>query len=381
MSWYGTRRALVATSGVAGGGGISPTFLLRDDFTTDEAAPLASPRTTEPGGETLTLVQMDGEFSISGGELAFPAQSTPVHGDQRFYYGSGYSRLAGRAVLFSITPSTVVHSERCYVGWAADTTGSGASLGNGHFVGFNNEGTALVKLLGTNTPDVFSVSTAYHVAVIFRSTGVFWLIKGGAYTDWTLMWVLDTVSTATMYPMLTNHSAAGTLDTFRVADLGGPWATDYGIATDRLAGSVSAGATFTHEADFVGEFTVDNIGSSGDNAFRFRAQDSINYWVVLTNPAGQLSLWEVVANSATQRGFAAGVVANGDRIVVVADDDTIRVYEANTLRITYSSAANFKTETDGSLATLATGGAVSDVTTWPRTISGVAKSWLDAAVA
>ena len=36
-----------------GGGGL--TFLLRDDFTTAEAAPLASPRTAEPGPGTWSI--------------------------------------------------------------------------------------------------------------------------------------------------------------------------------------------------------------------------------------------------------------------------------------------------------------------------------------
>lgn len=47
----------------------SVIYLLNDQFTTDAAAPLASPRTCEPGPGTLTLVQNDGQFSISGGEV------------------------------------------------------------------------------------------------------------------------------------------------------------------------------------------------------------------------------------------------------------------------------------------------------------------------
>jgi hypothetical protein len=66
------------------------------------------------------------------------------------------------------------------------------------------------------------------------------------------------------------------------------------------------------------------------------------------------------------------VVANSDRIVIVADGTTIRVFEANTQRITYAAAANFQTETDGELETEGTGGAVTDIVSWPRTLSGAA---------
>jgi len=49
-------------------GGIA--YLLRDQFTTPEAAPIASPRTCEPGPGTLALTQIDGaQWSIVDGNL------------------------------------------------------------------------------------------------------------------------------------------------------------------------------------------------------------------------------------------------------------------------------------------------------------------------
>ena len=104
----------------------------------------------------------------------------------------------------------------------------------------------------------------------------------------------------------------------------------------------------------------------------FRQQDATNYWEVIVTPAQDITLREVVAGVPTARGTALGVINNGDRVVVIADGTTIRVYEQNTLRITYALAANFQTETDGELQSVGVGGAVDDIVTWPRVISNAA---------
>ena len=68
----------------------------------------------------------------------------------------------------------------------------------------------------------------------------------------------------------------------------------------------------------------------------------------------------------------------GERVIVVCDDETIRVYGNNTLLITYSSAANYKTAATGELESLGTGGLASDIIAWPRTLSGQALRALEA---
>ena len=173
------------------------------------------------------------------------------------------------------------------------------------------------------------------------------------------------------------HSG-GEYSFIRLSLLGPPWDTDYGIATDRLAGARTAGDTFEHEADCLIEAEIDTIPSSDQIELRFRIQDANNYWRVTIDSSGNIDLDEVVSGSPTQRGTSAGVISNSDRIVIIADDETIKVYEANNLRITYTSAANFKTATSGELETEGTGGAVSDIVSWPRALSGAALAALEA---
>src|SRR4051812_44069804 len=83
------------------------TYLLDDTYTTNEASPIASPRTAEPGPGTGTFVQTDGQMSIPSGELVIPTQAAPTWGDQGFQYGV-LIRRAGRRVIFTFVPKTVV---------------------------------------------------------------------------------------------------------------------------------------------------------------------------------------------------------------------------------------------------------------------------------
>lgn len=130
------------------------------------------------------------------------------------------------------------------------------------------------------------------------------------------------------------------------------------------AGAVSAGVTFTHPANGVIAWTQTTLGSPVSDVL-VRYQDANNHWRVRVWADGTLYLYEDVAGVVTARATTgAGVVSNGHRIVVVCDGTTIEIYSNDVLRITYSSASNFATATDGRLDALGTGGAVSDLRTW-----------------
>jgi len=354
------------------GGGL--TFLLRDDFITAASAPLTSPRTAEPGPGTLTITDTGNNLSISSGGLQV-ANGTSAWGDPGIRSVASFARLAGRAAVinFTVTGS----AKFAQFGW--DDNASGELLVSTYF----SNGTVLKAYdNGTLTGNLDAYGqVAYKLAVVLRATGAFHFIKGGTFTDWTLIWVGNAGTATPLYAAWLGYTLPGTLDNFRVLDLPAPFGTDYGIATDREVGAVSAGTTFTHEANCVIEWTQTTVPSAGETEVFIRVQDASNYWRVMVTSAGTFILYEVVAGTPTSRASAATVVSNGHRIVIVADGTTIRGYSNNVLRWTYSSASNFATETDGELDALGTGGAVSDVVAWPRTLSGVAAAYLNAAVA
>lgn len=367
-------RGGISLSGGRGGYTWVPEFDLWDDFTTNEAAPLASPRTAEPGPGTLTLVDTEDKLSISGGALVCAGgKASPGYGDPAIY-GASVARSAGRTLLAVLNLDQT--NKEASLGWDSNQS---SILTDG--VLFNASGTLQAyNSAFTGNLDSYSASTDYSIAVALRGTGFFVYAKGGVFTDWMLVWVAASGTTANLYPVLGSTSAALDASTLRVLDLPAPFDTDYGLATNRIAGAVSAGATFVHEANCLIEFVLTTIGSAGFAYIDYRKQDDNNCWRIRWNSSGTLALIERVAGVDTERGSATSVLSNGHRIVVIADGTTIRVYSNNVLRITYASATNFATETDGELEALGTGGAVSDIVAWPRTLTGQAKTLLDAAI-
>ncbi len=303
---------------------------------------------------------------------------TPASGDPGIT-SEGFARASGLVFYCTVTTSTI--SDRCQVGFDAQTTGGTDRFASAMF--FRESGALRVyDEAAQPLVEAYAELYKYEVAIVLRSVGAFYYIKGGLFTNWELVWVGVSEASSPMYARILINTLAGlvtTHDTMRVSQLSAPWTDDYGIATDRLAGARSAGDTFTHEADCLLEYTVDTLPTS-TNRIRvaLRRQDADNYWHNRVESTGQVNLYEVVSGSPALRAASgAGVASAGSRVVIIADDEAIKVYTDNALLFTYSSAVNFKTETAGALDDEG-GGSVSDIVSWPRTLSGSAKDALGA---
>ena len=336
-------------------------YLLLDRFLTNAGAPLASPRTCEPGPGTLTITDTGNNISIASNQLTIAAGASNWTGTKAV--GSALTRAAGLAIAATWKPSNNFHA---LIGGssASDSNANGALSAmyfqSGQTINITDNGN------GTDAVAAFVAGTTYEIALIYRSTGFFALIQGGAFAIWTLLWVAAAGS-ANPVPIISNFAAAPVIDNFRALTLGALWGSDYGIATQRLAGARSQGDTFTQTADAIIEWTLTTRPSASVAELRFRKQDASNYWSVQVDSTGAITLYEVVATAPTSRGTAAAAVgATNTRILIIADGSTIRVFTTRTLRITYNSASNFATATAGDLNALGTGGAVSDIITWPR---------------
>lgn len=365
-----TRRRILHLLNIMGrlaGGGF--TFLLRDDFMTAASAPLTSPRTAEPGPGTLTLVQTDGEFSISGGELVFPAQTTAAWGDLALY-GTQLTRACGKAVL---SKGAIASGIVAMCGWDIDaltTTNAGILLLAPTTLTVNAHG-AVNLVVGA-----FAVDTEYSFVCVQRGTGYWYFIKGGAFADWTLLYV-GAAGSSNEYPTLNSYSAVGTLDTFRVLDLPAPFDSDYGLCSERIA-SPTANATITSEANADIEYAWSAV-TSETVELSVRRTDDDNRWIMRGDQAGStVKLIERNAGVETERASAAQTWTNGTsyRMFIVQDGNTIRGYVANVLKWTYSSASFNNTATGVKVNKAGT-----DLVAWPRVLSGSAASLLDQAVA
>ena len=351
-------------------GGEEPAdvFLIRDDFTTTEVAPMTTPRTAEPGPGTPTIVDTGELLHIDATQLLMGATGS---GDPRLFYGS-IARVAGVAFVMRVNRN----------GSAGHRAGlDTANSGQPNDVAMTIAAAALLLTGSGNVSTTITLAaSATNMFFILRATGAFYIQND------TLIWIDDA---ATVTPLF--FGAGGQFafapeteyDFMRAMDLPANgytiWDAD-GIITDTLAGARAPGDTFTHEADCHIKFTMTTLPSSGQIEVFFRIQDATNFWQATIDSSGDIDLDEVVAGTPTQRGTSAGTISNGERVTVRCNDETIEIWGAGTRLINYASAANFKTETAGELDTEGTGGSVSDIDTWPLTMAGDAKIGLDAMV-
>ena len=342
-------------------------FLLYDTFPRNEAAPLASPRVSEVGG--LTLVQTDGEFYTDANGLNFPAQTTPAWGDQ-FAVGDVVTRGVGKACIFTVKPTAAGADKKFLIGFSPDATPGNPNEAGANYIEFMTTGYlriwAGVDALAAS--DAYAADTTYYVAIVQRTTGAFYLIKGGAYTTWTLLAVDNAVNAANQYPCLSNYAHSGALKQIADLDLGAYDSRFRGqntFATSVLT-APAAGATATMLPDAVLEVTV---GTAADTALiRLRKQDATNYMRVAWNATGNLAFASVVNGTPSDLAFvAAGGVANGSRIVTVMDGAVYKIYVDNALKVTYTDPSNlFLTATGIEVNAVGAGGGISSLIAWPR---------------
>lgn len=341
-------------------------WLFRDDFSIDDAAPLTDPLPADDEGSWVVTTDTGNNLDVAGSRLQINGRVAAA--DPRLSSSVSYARAAGLALFMRvITPPAADMPSR----FGFDDAASGQI--NYSTIQLNDDGRIFARMdavlteIGISTD--LSDDVLYDFVFILRATGIFIFCKGGTqYPAWTLLWVESTLANTPLWFAVTPAASAGTMglffETTRLVQLAKLWAeNDFAIATQRLAGARSPGDTFTHAPDCFIEFTVTTVPSALQIELWFRIQDATNRWLVSVDSAGDLDLDEVVAGVPTQRGTAAGVIVDADRVAVRAIGAEIAVFDS-VLRITYSSATNFQAETDGELDTEGTGGAVADIVSW-----------------
>jgi hypothetical protein len=344
----------------------------------DQAAPLPSPLAVDEG--ELTLIQDDGQFSISGGELVIPAQSTPAWGDLGFYDATNHARTAGLTTLSKLT-FTALEVMLLGNAWAIALV-SRLDFDSAFYL----TDASGVEYFGSE--DYFlaignvAIATEYDVIIVTQNLGSRVYIRGGAYTDWTLQHVNHTGDRQTLHPALSNMSSQAAMSLFRFADLPGNatfavpalGTRDLDLCTPGTGSGTSSiaapavGNTFVHTADFKLTFDLTTLPSSGVAIFRFRKQDNDNHWYLRWNSAGEFRLYEKVATVDSLR--INMTVTAGKKVTILPLDENISIFEDGVLKGTYANAVNFKTETDGEINNLGIGGVLANLEA--KTLDGVA---------
>lgn len=335
-------------------------YLFIDKFTTADAAPLGSPRATEPAGGSWTVIEMNGEFSISSGAFNFPAQTTPVLGNQSMYAGP-FARTNGRALMFDMSMST---RSTCYpMVW--NSTASGApSLSNGMYT----TSTAFRLRTGSSAAGfdiaALAASTTYSIAIVQRDNGCYIYIKSGS--DWVLQWVDTWGSFLNTYVLFANHSAVGTLDNVRVIDLPAPYATEFGLAIVNVTSDFGTIQTGTATGTHVLRFERGTTTANDTVTLNFRQTDANNLLRVVVsrnagNTAYDIELQSVVAGTPADLATKVTGISSVDVIEVRTNGTTIEVYTLagslwtrrfNVTNSIQQSATGISAATNGSTFTL-----------------------------
>lgn len=191
-----------------GSGGIR--YLLRDLFTTDRAAGSVNATAAEPGPGTRAAVDTNNKITIASGVLSF---ATGQAANDGVWYNQ-ITRAAGRLAMVKVTPSTGNGAPA--FGLDADTTGALTD-------GLQFAASSLLRAVpngGTiTTIGEYAGATEYTLAAVMRATGLYWFIKGGAYTQWTLL-LQTAAGTGDLYPAITAQNATSvfTADDLAVPD-------------------------------------------------------------------------------------------------------------------------------------------------------------------
>jgi hypothetical protein len=295
-------------------------YLLRVEFATDDASPLTTPYAGEVG--SLTITDTGNVLSVSTGNLrytnAIPAMA--AIGLQ----GAALSRAAGRALTARYSAIVTAPAFPVPMGWWKNTNlNYTGSVNFGH--AFYTEGGAWFA--GPITLNrAFSVDTLYRMALVLKSSGALYFLKGGVFTDWTLVWEEWIENTASVYPTLAPVSittyATIAYDYMRAGDLPAPFASDDAIASINVA-SPSNATEYTGTANAITQCTLTApAGSITTEAYiKYRKTDANNYWRKGFNTAGAFRVDSVAAGTPTNRTSVAAVIAAGNVRTVRAVTD------------------------------------------------------------
>lgn len=267
-------------------GGID--YLRDDEFYDTRVAGTINGTPAAPGPGTRFLVDTIGTVSIANGIVTGTGNAA---GDPKLVIDlpSG-SHVAGRLMIVECT--LAVAASIFDVGFDSDVTGI-AYLG----VRLGATGALAVIQNSTSGPNVgVSVAvTSYKVAVVLRSIGAgcHILIKGGAFTNWTLLWVENRVGNLVSYAGIDWRVNVATSSFIRVpAQL---WLLLSSVSDSFNRGNGALGNT--------NGLAVEEIGGDG-----LPWTDNVGTWAILGNQAAASALTGGVAIATVDSGETDGIV-------------------------------------------------------------------------
>jgi hypothetical protein len=338
LAWRRHRRLLPTALAAAG----ELEYALLDRFVTADAAPIATPRTCEPGPGSWTVTDTTNKASISGGELVMPANTIY---DPDLTSVDTYTTVCGTVFHVRAHPLEVWEPFLFYFNKA-----------NTKSLRWNN-GTVIAN--GSHNIKVFN-DVLYHdyYIIALLPSGLLFVV------DDELLTYFDSVPPDCKPVITSYYGSSYKASQVSVFEAGGAFATQFGLATDRKA-APAAGDTLTQEADAVVSFTWAPAAHEVLELMVRRTDDD-NCWIVRADyDAGTVKLIEKSEGTETERDSDAATwnVYTTYQIVVAMHGQVIRVYDdRNASTSVYTSASFNQTATGAKVSGFAAG---SNFVAWP----------------
>jgi lysophospholipase L1-like esterase len=297
------------------------TFTLVDDFSDDEAAPLASPRaSTLIVGDAANALTITDDYLSSAGGAAY---------NNPHVYFPLQANVAGTALFARLGALRGDISIGGYVGWIdtiADSLGTSTAraLYQFRFAEMRVTGTAenfTNRTLGITS--VASYSNPYYadLMIVLRGTGAYWFWRRGA--TWQLVHVNETLATANLYPRYSlRGNGVTTLDKIGVLDAATmpvELQTQNGLATVLSASAGATGDAPHKNSIITWQFTA---ATGVTQELMFRRTDDNNALIVRASQTGStIKLIHIDAGVETEYNSAAQTWTNGTVYTVCVNAD------------------------------------------------------------
>lgn len=257
-------------------------YILRDEFITNSASPLTSPRTCEPGPGTLTLADAGNKMSIANSKLTYAGGSSDWI-NPGGYWSSAITRVAGRAFYAVATLSSGSYNTPLDI----KTTALQGAYNTREVYSISLRTTTTIAITPqqasgmTIVCDTAVAGTAYPLLIILRDPGAFFLYKTSV---WNLAFVttLPYVTTP-LYLTFVDYSGVGTVDNLSVFDMPAPYNNEASWRTSQLLNPI-VGATSTHATSALIDVTY--TYNAGLFYVNVRKQDDTHYWQLYISSSG-----------------------------------------------------------------------------------------------
>lgn len=367
---------------------IKNKYLVYDKFSTDRAAGSVNGTSAEPIGGTRAVTDTNNKISIASGRIVF-GTSTAVFDNVKW---PEQTRAAGRTVLCELAYTTNVGFAR--IGW--DNT-AGVNLYNGVILGSTN----LYIIDDANAPIVGAVANSrYKIAVTMRSSGSWFFISGGSFSNWNFLWssVAGNGNLTPCINVAANTTAGFTADNMRVpkklfipvplasdgmsaattdgqgnAENNGPVGTAYtAIGTWGVAGGVrscsalSGGLGLNYLATSSADVLMDAVctRSAGVTGIVARYADAQNY-LIAYHDGTNAKLDKVEGGSTTNLVSGAATYSASAVMRLVLSGTTARLFYNNAAVGTVATVPSSTAKNHG-LYTTDTGATFDNLVIWAR---------------